>query len=160
MKKYFSFFLALITVISLCACSTKQGQPSTNQKVQSEEPITSPSTSESSTSAVGILGYKSYQEILDDYTVKIQEAVPGLIEEYNAEAAKNSDGLQGLATICNAKVSKLAEISNDGISEMAEFYYEHGSGSYEEYEEWAGKIMDIYMEEASKIQDAYMESAK
>lgn len=102
----------------------------------------------------------SYQSIFEDYKVKIQEAVPGLIEEYKEEAASNEDGLQGLATLCNAKVAKLAAISNDGITEMARFYYKHGSGSYDEYSEWASKLMDIYTAEASKIQEVYMDSAK
>ena len=157
MKKWLCILLAFVMILSLCACSGDQSQPSTDQEVQSNDPTVSTDTNESD---VGTFGYTSYQEILDDYTVKIQEAVPGLIEEYKAEAAENTDGLSGLATICNDKVSELAEISNDGVSEMAEFYYEHGSGSYEEYEEWAGKLMDVYMEEAGKIQDAYMESAK
>lgn len=102
----------------------------------------------------------SYQSIFDDYKARIQEAVPGLIEEYNEEAANNEDGLQGLATLCNAKVAKLAALSNDGITEMARFYYKHGSGSYDEYSEWASKLMDVYMTEASKIQEVYMDSAK
>ena len=160
MKKWLNLLLALVIVFSLCACSAEQNQHSNAQKIQSPDPTIFTDTNEPSESDVGIFGYASYQQILDDYTVKIREAVPGLIEEYKAEADENTNGLSGLATICNDKVSLLAEISNDGISKMAEFYYEHGSGSYEEYEEWAGKIMDVYMEEAGKIQDAYMESAK
>ena len=61
-----------------------------------------------------------------------------MIEEYKIEAANNTEGLQGLATLSNEKISELAEISNEGISKMAEYYYHAGSGSYDEYEEWAG----------------------
>lgn len=158
MKKFVSLILAVLTALSLCACG------STTSTSQEDTPSSLPSSESQQSEPLPVseepAKYNSYQAILDDYTVKIQEAVPGLVEEYKAEAATNSDGLTGLATICNEKVSKLAEISNDGISEMAEYYYKHGSGSYEEYSEWAGKIMDVYMEEASKIQDAYMESAK
>ena len=103
--------------------------------------------------------YQDYQSILDDYSERIRDAVPELIEEYKIEAANNTEGLQGLATLSNEKISELAEISNEGISKMAEYYYHAGSGSYDEYEEWAGKLMDVYMEEATKIQDAYMDSA-
>lgn len=88
---------------------------------------------------------------MDEYSQRIRDAVPILIEEYNAEAINNTEGLQGLATLSNEKISELAEISNEGISKMAEYYYHAGSGSYDEYEEWAGKLMDVYMEEATKF---------
>ena len=155
MKKWLSLTLAIFMVFTLCACgSTPSASQADNQSSkQSEEPVSTPDGQTP-------VKYDSYQAILDDYTVKLQDATPGLIEEYKSEAAHNNDGLEGLATICNAKVTELAKISNDGISEMAEYYYKHGSGSYDEYSEWAGKIQDVYMEEAGKIQDAYMESAK
>lgn len=104
--------------------------------------------------------YGSYQEILDDYTTKLQAATPVLIEEYNKEAADNDKGLTGLAEICNNKIMDLAKISNDGTMEMANYYHKHGSGSYSEYEEWAVKMSEAYQAEAAKIQEVYQESAK
>lgn len=104
--------------------------------------------------------FGSYEDILVEYTKRLQEATPILIEEYNEAAKVNQDGLMGLATLCNEKVRELAVISNEGIQEMASWYYKHGNGSYEEYSEWAGKLQEVYMEEASKIQEAYMNSAK
>ena len=92
--------------------------------------------------------------------VKLQDATPGLINEYNAEAAENTAGTQGLATICNSKVSKLAEINVEGTSKMAQLMYTTGSGSTSEYESWAAKLNDVYTAEAQKIQDAYMTSAE
>ena len=100
-----------------------------------------------------------YQAILNEYTVKLQNATPSLIDEYYTEAANNTAGLQGLATICNNKVSILAGICNEGVSKMATYYYNYGSGSYDEYESWGTKLYDVYMIEAGKIQDAYMNSA-
>lgn len=102
---------------------------------------------------------EKYQSILDEYTIKIQEATPGLIEEYKAESKDNTSGLTGLAEIANSKVAKLAEINNEGIGKMAEVMLKQGSGSYSEYESWAGKLMDVYMEESQKIMDVYMNSA-
>lgn len=104
--------------------------------------------------------YSSYEDIYNDYKQRIIDATPGLVEEYKEEAASNTEGLEGLATICNDKIGALAEISNDGISEMADFMYKKGSGKYSDYEEWSGKLMDVYMEESQKITDAYMESAQ
>ena len=101
----------------------------------------------------------SYEDILAEYTKKLEEATPILIEEYNEAAKNNQDGLMGLATLCNEKVSELAVISNEGIQKMAELLLYKGSGSYDEYSEWAGKLQDVYMKEAAKIQEAYMNSA-
>ena len=103
--------------------------------------------------------FSSYEDILNDYSKKLREATPVLIEEYNKEAEANQDGLEGLAKLSTEKTSELAKISNDGIQEMAKLYYKQDSGKYEEYENWAGKLQDVYMEEAMKIHDAYMDSA-
>ncbi len=100
-----------------------------------------------------------YQSILNEYSTKLKNRTPSLITEYKNEASKNTSGLNGLATICNNKVSVLAGISNEGIGKMAEIYYKYGSGKYSKYESWAGKLQDVYMKEAGKIQDVYINSA-
>lgn len=120
-------------------------------------PSTIPSTVEDTTSSSS---KKTYQSILDDYTQKIEEASLRLIEEYYEEAALNTNGLEGLATLSNDKVLELADICTDGVEEMAEVMWYTGSGSYSEYEEWAAKLYDVYMDEAGKITDAYMNSAQ
>jgi len=102
---------------------------------------------------------EAYQRILDEYTIKLQKATPGIIEDYKEEAKENNDGLEGLAKLSNDKIAILAEINNEGVGEMAEVMMTKGSGSYDEYEGWAQKLMDVYMEEASKVTDAYMDSA-
>ncbi|EHF02784.1 hypothetical protein HMPREF1008_00429 [Olsenella sp. oral taxon 809 str. F0356] len=129
---------------------------STDDKTDSKEPEkkTATSTPTKATKAVD-----TYESILAEYTEKLQAATPGLIEEYNSEAAGNTEGIQGLAQISNAKVTKLAGIESEGTSKMAGVMYGSGSGSYDEYEEWAGKLYEVYEAEASKIMDAYMESA-
>ena len=159
MKKTLSFLLTLLMTVSLCACgdTSTPATDDTSSPEQSNEPVESvvdegPVEEEN--------GYTSYQEILDAYTLKLQEATPGLIEEYNAEAAENTGGLEGLATICNEKVSALAEISMEGIQEMANIYLHVGDGTDDEYQEWSGKLQDVYLTEAAKIQEAYMQSAK
>ena len=157
MKKIFVSLLILVLFI-FSGCSSeeaveKQPNSSANEEVTTQSKENIQSTDQIQTDL------RDYQTILDDYSERIRSAVPGLIEEYNTEAENNKEGLQGLATLSNEKISKLAEILNDGISEMAKYYYHAGSGSYDEYEEWAGKLMDVYMEEATKIQEAYMDSA-
>lgn len=100
----------------------------------------------------------SYQRILDDYSEKIKEATPNLVEEYKDEAAEHSGDINELAKISNDKIGKLAEISNEGIEEMANIMHSNGD-DYDTYEEWAGKLMDVYTEYAQEITDAYMDSA-
>lgn len=95
-----------------------------------------------------------YQAIYDEYSKKISEAVPGLIEEYNSAAAGISD-MQTLATLSNQCVGKLAEICNDGVGKMAKHMYKIND-TYENYEAWSMKLMDVYTKEASKITDAYL----
>ena len=111
------------------------------------------------TSKIEELVFGSYEDILNEYSKKLRDATPKLIEEYNEEAKNNQDGLTGLATISNEKISELAEISVEGTEEMAELHLKKGSGSYDEYSEWAEKLNDVYTEEAGKIQNAYMNSA-
>ncbi|AIG65696.1 TrbC/VirB2 family protein [Weissella tructae] len=104
----------------------------------------------------------SYEDIYEQYSAEIKAATPGLIEEYNTEAASNTEGVEGLAKISTKKIEKLAKINTDGISEMAKIMYKTGSGNgdaYKEYEDWGEKLTDVYMAEGEKITDAYMASA-
>lgn len=100
----------------------------------------------------------SYQSILDDYTQKIEDATPGLVEEYNNESADAAGDINKLAELSNSKITKLAEISNEGISKMAELMIKNGD-EQETYEEWAAKLTSVYEEYAKQITDAYTNSA-
>ncbi|AIM63012.1 Prophage protein [Weissella ceti] len=71
----------------------------------------------------------SYEDIYEQYSAEIKAATPGLIEEYNTEAASNTEGVEGLAKISTKKIEKLAKINTDGISEMAKIMYKTGSGN-------------------------------
>ncbi|WP_022765313.1 zinc ribbon domain-containing protein [Butyrivibrio sp. XPD2006] len=133
----------------------------TNASEKAENKSTTEETTEIKSEEVASIGnYSSYEDIYDEYKQKIIDATPGLIEEYNNEASSNNAGLEGLAEICNNKISKLAEISNEGVSEMADFMLKNGNGSYSDYEDWSGKLMQVYMDESGKITDAYMKSAQ
>lgn len=99
----------------------------------------------------------TYESILNEYTKKIEEAAPKLVEEYNSEYPNVKNGLEGLAELSNKKIEKLAIISNEGIFKMAELMHEV-SGNYADYEIWAEKLMDVYTKEAQKIIDVYLAS--
>ena len=156
--------LVLAMCLSGCAIEFVPASETVGSTNQPSGNITSESTDNTEGKSIvdkledALLG--SYEDILVEYTKKLEDATPTLIEEYNKAASENKDGLTGLATLCNEKVSALAVISNEGVQEMAKLYLYKGSGSYEEYSEWAGKLQDVYMKEAAKIQEAYMNSAK
>ena len=104
-------------------------------------------------SLMGCGAGKTYEEVLSEYTTKLEELSPTLVEEFKSEATGISDIAQ-LAEISNAKIEELAELSNEGVSEMAEIQLKN-SDDYAVYEEWAQKLMDVYEREAKKITDEY-----
>lgn len=102
---------------------------------------------------------KTFEELFEEYSQKLRDSTPTLIDEYNAESANNDDGIEGLAELSNEKIEKLAAISTEGVSKMAALMYQSSDNTIDEYEEWASKLQDVYMEEAQKITQAYMDSA-
>ena len=161
MKKVLSMVMVLVLgmmVLSACGVTLDVEMDDDGSQSANSTPV-GETEGESVTDDTEIESSGSYEDILNEYSQKLRDATPVLIEEYNDAAKDNQDGLSGLATLCNEKVSKLAVISNEGIQEMAKLYYKQGSGAYEEYSEWADKLQAVYMEEASKIQKAYMDSA-
>jgi hypothetical protein len=100
----------------------------------------------------------TYQSVLDEYTKKLQEEAPKLVDEYNAEYPSIQGGINALAELSNKKVATLAEISNEGVTKMAGIQL-NTQDDYSVYEEWVGKLIDVYSKEAQKIFDAYMASS-
>ena len=88
-KKILSVLVMLAMVFAFTACG------SGGDSGASEEPATEPAT---------------YESILDEYTQKIEDATPGLIDEYNEEAAELSGDIEALAELSNSKVEELAKI--------------------------------------------------
>lgn len=101
---------------------------------------------------------KTYESILQEYSDKIIEMTPGLVEDYNNEYPALNGDITEMAKLSNEKITELAEVSTEGIEEMASLMLDQGD-EYEVYEEWAGKLQDVYMEYAQQITDAYMASA-
>lgn len=161
MKKIIAALLAAGICVMLCACSADvlnsvdAGNNSAGDEVEDEMQETEqgedadasePSDSSDEDSSDESESYTDYQSVLDAYTLKLQEAVPILVEEYKEEAELNTEGLTGLAELSYAKIEKLAEISNEGVEKMAEIMLYSGSGSMDEYMEWAGKLQNVYLE--------------
>ena len=115
---------------------------------------------EADSSSISAAGYASYEEIYDDYSQRIIDATPGLVEEFNTEAAEHSGDIDALAELCNDKIGELAEIEVEGTETMAAFMYaNYSDDAYDEYESWAGELYEVYEEYAGQITDAYLDAA-
>lgn len=144
-KKIVAMLLVGAMALSIAACGGGK-EPTKNNESKAEKVEKEPEVE------------VTYQSILDDYTKKIADATPGLVEEYNNEAAPIAGDLNALAELSNSKVEKLAEISNQGVSEMATLMQKNGD-EYSVYEEWSLKLTDVYTQYAKQITDAYTSSA-
>lgn len=155
-KKLLALLLAGAMALSLAACGGSGANKETNaapSEVKTTE-ATEPEATEAVTEAAG-----TYQDILDEYSQKLKDATPGIVEEYNTEAEALDGDLTALADLSTKKVEKLAEISVEGTEKMAELKLKNGDTD-EVYNEWAEKLNAVYQEQAQQITDAYMDSAQ
>ena len=146
-KKLLALSLIAVMSLSFTACGGGTTSSSSDTKTKTEATTAAPeATTEKSE--------ESYQSILDNYTQKLKDATPGLVDEFNKEASEKSRDVNALAGICNSKVEKLAEICNIGVGEMADLMNKNGD-DYSKYEEWAKKLQGVYATQSKEIQDAY-----
>lgn len=96
-----------------------------------------------------------YEEIYLEYSAKLTELTPTLIEEFNVEAEANENGIDGLTDIFDSKIDKLSEIYIKGTEAMTNYMYEVKSSDSALYLEWTQKLSGIFMEESQKITDEY-----
>ncbi len=151
-KRIVAIMMAGMLAVSATACGGGSGEDASgNDTTQETDNASDSAEAEDPEAEV------TYQSILDDYTKQIQDATPGLVDEYNTEAADKAGDLEALAELSNSKVEELAKICNDGVGEMADLMIKNGDDQ-ETYEEWAGKLQDVYTEYAAQITDAYTDS--
>ena len=134
MKKFLSLLLVLGVCFGLTGCGESKADNS--DSVEKEKTVT-------------------YESILEDYTKKITEATPGIVEEFKNEAQDKKSDINALAELSNSKTEKLAEICNEGVKKMVELRLKNGDDD-ETYQEWAKKLQDVYTEQAKQISDAYL----
>ena len=85
-KKIVALMLASMMAVSATACGDS-GDTSGGDNTAQEADAGSDEGSDTSDEAEDTSEDVTYQSILDDYTKQIQDATPGLVEEYNTEAA-------------------------------------------------------------------------
>lgn len=158
-RTWLQAFLTVIILVACCTACSESGGNSAQSAVADSTSAAEAHTASVENEEENLQQKKTYETVFDDYAERLRSATPLLIEEYNAEAADNDNGLNGLAEIANEKVGCLADLVNVGVEELAKVMYTTGSGKYEEYQDWATRLYDVYEEEASKIYDVYMNSA-
>lgn len=156
-KKLLSMLLAGTMVLSIAACGSGSGESKGTTAAPTEAETTAAAEPETTAAATEAAG--SYQDILDEYSQKLKDATPGIVEEYNTEAEALDGDLTALADLSTKKIEKLAEISVEGIEKMAELKLKNGD-SDEVYNEWADKLNAAYEGQAQQITDAYMYSVQ
>lgn len=149
-KRIVAIMMAGMLAVSATACGGGSGEDASDTTQEADNASDSAEAEDPEAEV-------TYQSILDDYTKQIQDATPGLVDEYNTEAADKAGDLEALAELSNSKVEELAKICNDGVGEMADLMIKNGDDQ-ETYEEWAGKLQDVYTEYAAQITDAYTDS--
>ena len=146
-KKLLTIMLATTMTLSFTACGSSSDAPKADSKTEAPAETAAPEKVD-----------VTYQGILDEYTQKLADATPGLVDEFNSEAGEKGGDMNALAELCNAKVEKLAAICNQGVEEMAKLMQDNGD-EYSTYEDWAGKLQNAYTTQAQQIQDAYTNAA-
>ena len=155
MKKRIAIMaLTGMMAISMTACGNSDAKETSPQNATEQE-----NADESAQEPVAEPDEEvTYQSILDQYSQKLSEAAPTLVEEYNAEAAGMAGDINALAELSTGKIEKLAEISTEGMEKMSELMLSSGD-AYETYEEWANKLNDVYMTQSQQLTAAYTASA-
>lgn len=101
--------------------------------------------------------FTSFQQILDYFTVKMQEATPGLVEEFIAAAEGMTDPI-GILELGYEFIDILADIAHDGFEEMAALL-QRGVGTNEIYENYSVLLEEAFVNEYEIIRDTGYELA-
>lgn len=140
-KGIFALIIACVLALTLTGCGNSNSKSDESAQTATEQPKE-----------------VTYESILEDYTQKLKEQTPVLVDEYKSEAKEKAGDVQALAELSNAKIAKLATTCDEGIAEMAKIMQKNGD-EYSTYEEWSLKLTDVYMEQSELITDAYTDSA-
>lgn len=149
-KKLIALLITATMALSLTACGGSGDDKKEDTKTVE--------TSKEDTKEESKEDEATYESILADYTAKLQDATPGLVDEFNSEAAEKAGDINALAELSNSKTEELAKISNEGVEKMAQLKLANGDDD-QTYNDWAQKLMDVYEEQATQITDAYTSAA-
>lgn len=102
-------------------------------------------------------GSRSYEEINNDYSLKLEEYYNTAKSELQKEADSGAD-YNALAQSCTEKVNKLAGICQEGITEMAQKQTKDG-GDSSEYVNFSSRLEGTYLKFATELEGMYISNA-
>jgi len=143
MSKILKGFVAGGIVLSLINSGTLQ--------VTADEGFTAISTS------------TSLENIYNEFSRRMRQATPGLLNEFRQRSLSNTSGTDGLGNISDELVRRLSDIYAQGVAELAEmagvrFQYNWGTLDYSYLNNyWAGRLDAVFMGEASRITALFWE---
>lgn len=132
MKKLIAVAITGLLAVSLVACgsSSNQTEPSSSEQGQTTESsekknevenVADNLKNEGKNAVDSLIGAgESYEDVYGEYSQKIIDATPTLIDEFKAEADASDGQIDSLAEISNKKVEKLAAIANEGVEKNGE----------------------------------------
>lgn len=99
-------------------------------------------------------GGQTYQSVLDEYTVKFQEASSQLVKEFKSEGSEITDTAK-LSKLYKQKINLLNDLLAEGTQKMAEIKTSNNDNE-STYKDWVQKLTNIYYTEANKITNEYI----
>ena len=173
MKKLIAVAITGLLAISLGACgsssnktepsSSEQGQMTESSEKKSEvENVADNLKNEGKSVVDSLIGAgESYEDVYGEYSQKIIDATPTLIDEFKAEADGSDGQTDSLADECyycevDMDEDDAVRMSQGHYKECP--YYRNGD-EYSVYDEWSQKLYQVYTDYGTQITDAYMDYA-
>ncbi len=99
------------------------------------------------------------QAIVNDYSKKMEEKTPVLIEEYQTEIQGNQEGIAGLSAVANQKARELQAISDEGIGKLRAAYQSADNKDGVALDTLINQLSANYTNHVAKISDIYLQTS-
>lgn len=99
------------------------------------------------------------QAVVADYSKKIEDKTPVLIEEYQAEIQNNQDGVNGLSVIANRKARELQALSDEGISKLRGMYQDASNKEDIDLDTMINQLSASYTAQVARISNIYLRTS-
>lgn len=139
------------------AKTSETTQSSTASTTASSETEATQESSEA-TEPSGVIS-EQLQAVVADYSKKIEDKTPVLIEEYQAEIQNNQDGVNGLSVIANRKARELQALSDEGISKLRGMYQDASNKEDIDLDTMINQLSASYTAQVARISDIYLRTS-
>ncbi|NBA62474.1 LysM peptidoglycan-binding domain-containing protein [Enterococcus mundtii] len=139
------------------AKTSETTQSSTASTTASSETEATQESSEATETSGAIS--EQLQAVVADYSKKIEDKTPVLIEEYQAEIQNNQDGVNGLSVIANRKARELQALSDEGISKLRGMYQDASNKEDIDLDTMINQLSASYTAQVARISDIYLRTS-